>query len=69
MDRLHDWATDHGISKECIAFYHSSNGEKRKRELEELLEKGVVRIICCTDAVGMVRQVSNAVLTNIAYCY
>lgn len=39
---------------DCVAFYHAKVGEKRKRELEEKLRKGEVRILICTDAVGMV---------------
>lgn len=41
---------------DCVAFYHSRIGEKRKRELEEKLLRDEVRILCCTDAVGMVRE-------------
>lgn len=55
-DHLRDWAEDCGISRECIAFYHARLGEKRKRELEEMLRKGEIRILICTDAVGMVRK-------------
>lgn len=39
---------------DCVAFYHARVGEKRKRELESRLARGDVRILCCTDAVGMV---------------
>lgn len=39
---------------DCVAFYHARVGDKRKRELEGKLVKGEVRILCCTDAVGMV---------------
>jgi len=53
-DRLRDWAADAGIDPKCIRFYHSSIGESEKREIERLLEEGVVRIVFCTDAVGMV---------------
>jgi len=55
-DHLRDWAGDCGIAPDCIAFYHSKVGQKRKRELEEKLRKGEIRILLCTDAVGMVRQ-------------
>lgn len=54
-DRLRDWAEDCGIAPDCIAFYHSKVGQKRKRGLEEKLQKGEIRILFCTDAVGMVR--------------
>ena len=53
-DRLRDWAGDCGIAPDCIAFYHSKVGQKRKWELEEKLRKGEIRILLCTDAVGMV---------------
>lgn len=43
------------ISRDCVAFYHAKIGKARKRELEELLRKGEVRVLVCTDAVGMVR--------------
>lgn len=54
-DRLRDWAEDCGIPRNCIAFYHAKVGSKRKREIEEGLRKGEIRILLCTDAVGMVR--------------
>lgn len=57
-DRLSQWARDAGIEipdgDECVAFYHAKVGPKRKRELEAMLAAGKVRILCCTDAVGMV---------------
>lgn len=53
-DRLRSWAEDSGIDPKCIAFYHAKVGAKRKREMEELLDEGVIRILICTDAVGMV---------------
>lgn len=54
VDRLRQWARDEGIPESCIAFYHAKIGDKRKRELEELLRRGEIRILVCTDAVGMV---------------
>jgi superfamily II DNA helicase RecQ len=54
-DQLQSWAKDVGIDKSAIAFYHAKIGTARKRELEQLLRDGKVRILCCTDAVGMVR--------------
>ena len=39
---------------DCVVFYHAKVGEARKRELEEKLRQGRVRILVCTDAVGMV---------------
>ena len=59
MDRLHAWAAAEGIPTDCIAFYHAKIGEKRKRELEEKLKKGEIRILVCTDAVGMVHECSH----------
>jgi len=53
-DTLRDFAEDSGLPRDCIAFYHAKVGTKRKRELEELLQEGKVRILVCTDAVGMV---------------
>lgn len=53
-DNGKDWVIEQGISPDCIAFYHSNIGDKRKREIEELLKQGVIRILFCTDAVGMV---------------
>lgn len=55
-DHLRDWAEDCGIPRNCIAFYHAKVGSKRKREIEEGLRKGEIRILLCTDAVGMVRE-------------
>jgi Superfamily II DNA helicase len=54
VDRLRLWAAAEGIPAACIAFYHAKIGEKRKRELEEKLRMGEIRILVCTDAVGMV---------------
>lgn len=59
VDRLRSWANEMGIPPECIAFYHAKIGAKRKRDLEEMLRKGEVRILVCTDAVGMVRHLSD----------
>jgi superfamily II DNA helicase RecQ len=53
-DYAHDWADENGIERETIAFYHALVGEKRKREIEEKLTRGEIRILLCTDAVGMV---------------
>lgn len=54
MDKLRAWAAAEGIPIDCIAFYHAKIGEKRKRELEEKLRTGGIRILVCTDAIGMV---------------
>ncbi|EDR05878.1 uncharacterized protein LACBIDRAFT_302478 [Laccaria bicolor S238N-H82] len=64
-DRLRDWAEDCGIAPDCIALYHSKVGQKRKRELEEKLQNGEIRILFCTDAVGMgcdMRNISHTIL-------
>lgn len=37
-----------------VAYYHAKVGEKRKRHLEQQLRLGIVHILICTDAVGMV---------------
>jgi superfamily II DNA helicase RecQ len=54
VDNLRFWAKELGIPETSIAFYHARIGEKRKRELEEKLREGGIRILVCTDAVGMV---------------
>jgi superfamily II DNA helicase RecQ len=55
-DSLRRWAKDEGLPEACIAFYHAKVGNKRKREMEEMLQRGEIRILFCTDAVGMVRE-------------
>jgi superfamily II DNA helicase RecQ len=55
-DALRRWADDEGITPSCIAFYHAKIGAKRKRQLEEMLRRGEIRILVCTDAVGMVES-------------
>ncbi|KIM72970.1 hypothetical protein PILCRDRAFT_15631 [Piloderma croceum F 1598] len=65
VDRLRSWAHEMGIPPECIAFYHAKIGAKRKRELEEMLRKGQIQILVCTDAVGMgcdMRNIARVVL-------
>ncbi|KAJ7107207.1 P-loop containing nucleoside triphosphate hydrolase protein [Mycena crocata] len=52
-DQLKSWAKDLGIDPSGIAFYHAKIGTARKREIERLLREGKIRILCCTDAVGM----------------
>lgn len=52
-DKLKEYAPP-GSNKHTIAYYHSLLGNDRKRSLEERLRKGEVRILVCTDAVGMV---------------
>ncbi|TDL27966.1 P-loop containing nucleoside triphosphate hydrolase protein [Rickenella mellea] len=52
VDRLRFWLPS-SIPQECIQFYHAKKGTKEKRSLEERLAKGEVRILVCTDAVGM----------------
>ncbi|KAJ7803828.1 P-loop containing nucleoside triphosphate hydrolase protein [Mycena olivaceomarginata] len=50
---------------ECIAFYHAKIGQAQKRNLEERLRKGKIRILFCTDAVGMgcdMRNIERVVL-------
>lgn len=53
-DRLQDWAEEQGITKESIGFYHALVGEKRKREIEDSLKDGKIRILFATEALGMV---------------
>jgi superfamily II DNA helicase RecQ len=61
-DSLRRWAADADIPVDCIAFYHAKIGQAQKRNLEERLRKGEIRILFCTDAVGMVCQLSLNVL-------
>lgn len=56
VDNLRLWAKKMGIEESRIAFYHARIGEKRKRMLEEMLQRGEVRVLVCTDAVGMVSK-------------
>ena len=58
-DQIRVWLKAVGISVTCVGFYHAKVGEKRKRELEDLLCKGEIRILICTDAVGMVSQLNK----------
>jgi len=60
-DSLREFAVEAGLPSDCIAFYHAKVGTKRKRELEELLREGKIRILVCTDAVGMVRLYFSSV--------
>ncbi|KAJ7211656.1 P-loop containing nucleoside triphosphate hydrolase protein, partial [Mycena pura] len=52
-DQIQLWASDVGIDRSAIGFYHAKIGTARKRELEQKLQDGSIRILCCTDAVGM----------------
>ncbi|KAJ7745260.1 P-loop containing nucleoside triphosphate hydrolase protein [Mycena olivaceomarginata] len=64
-DVVRRWAADEGIPPECIAFYHAKIGQAQKRNLEEWLRKGKIRILFCTDAVGMgcdMRNIEQVVL-------
>ena len=47
------WIPDR-MPEDTVSFYHSKIGQERKRELEAKLRMGEVRILACTDAVGMV---------------
>jgi hypothetical protein len=49
-DQLQSWAAAVGIGKSAIGFYHAKIGTARKRKLRD----GEIRILRCTDAVGMV---------------
>ena len=53
-DYARDWAEEHNIPRESIAFYHALIGAERKRSIEDKLARGEIRILFCTDAVGMV---------------
>ncbi|KAF8165834.1 P-loop containing nucleoside triphosphate hydrolase protein [Crassisporium funariophilum] len=65
VDRTRGWANDQGITGDCIAFYHAHIGSKRKRQLEEQLAKGEIRILYCTTALGMgcdLRNIAHVVM-------
>ncbi|KAF9472973.1 P-loop containing nucleoside triphosphate hydrolase protein [Pholiota conissans] len=53
VDRMREWAVKEDIDPDCIVFYHALIGEKRKRKIEELLGKGDIRVLFCTEALGM----------------
>lgn len=61
-DRARDWAEEQGIPRDSIAFYHALIGDDKKRQLEVLLAAGVVRILFCTDAVGMVSRTTPFII-------
>lgn len=68
VDRMRVWLRAEGIPTSCVAFYHAKVGEKRKRELEDDLRTGEIRILVCTDAVGMVRRwIANMACILIIY--
>ncbi|PPQ87408.1 hypothetical protein CVT24_001482, partial [Panaeolus cyanescens] len=53
------------MDRSIVAYYHALVGDKRKRELEEKLASGEIRILFCTDAVGMgcdMRNIQRVVL-------
>ncbi|KAJ3518750.1 hypothetical protein NMY22_g13524 [Coprinellus aureogranulatus] len=55
-DKAREWAKEAGIlgdPSEFIVFYHAKVGSKRKREIEEGIRNGRVRLVFCTDALGM----------------
>jgi superfamily II DNA helicase RecQ len=54
VDHLRLWAKQLDLPESCIAFYHARVGEKQKWNLEELLRRGEICILVCTDAVRMV---------------
>jgi superfamily II DNA helicase RecQ len=63
-DRTRDWAVEQEIDPSCIAFYHALIGQARKRELEEALAAGRIRILYATQALGMVRSISQILISN-----
>lgn len=44
-----------GITEDAVAFYHAKVGDVRKADIVKELREGSIRVVCCTDAVGMVR--------------
>ncbi|KAF9472426.1 hypothetical protein BDN70DRAFT_970895 [Pholiota conissans] len=68
VDRMREWAVKEDIDLDCIAFYYALIGEKRKRKIEELLGKGDIRVLFCTEALGMgcdLRNISSVVLCGL----
>ncbi|KAG1882049.1 P-loop containing nucleoside triphosphate hydrolase protein, partial [Suillus tomentosus] len=64
IDKLRGWLPS-DIPRSCIAFYHAKIGTKRKRQIEEELQSGEIRIVSCTDAVGMgcdMRNIQRVIL-------
>ena len=55
-DRAKDWAEEHGLPTSCIAFYHALIGQEWKHDIEDGLHTGSIRILFCTEALGMVSQ-------------
>lgn len=55
-DRAKEWAEEHGLPTSCIAFYHALIGQERKHKIEEELRAGNIRILFCSEALGMVSQ-------------
>ncbi|KAF4621728.1 hypothetical protein D9613_012177 [Agrocybe pediades] len=65
VDRLREWAAEQGISPDAIAYYHALIGEDQKRQLEDRLDKGDVRIQLASEALGMgcdLRKIRRVVL-------
>ncbi|KAF5335493.1 hypothetical protein D9611_012205 [Ephemerocybe angulata] len=56
-DAARKWACEAGpllsAPEEWIVFYHSAIGSTRKREIEEGIQSGKIRLVFCTDALGM----------------
>ncbi|KAJ7730668.1 P-loop containing nucleoside triphosphate hydrolase protein, partial [Mycena maculata] len=64
-DSLRRWARNEHIPDDCIAFYHAKIGQAQKRNLEEHLRRGEIRLLFCTDAVGMgcdMRNIERVIL-------
>jgi superfamily II DNA helicase RecQ len=47
-DCTKDWAKEQGLPTDSVAFYHALVGDKRKREIEDLLRAGKIRLLFCT---------------------
>ncbi|TDL13617.1 P-loop containing nucleoside triphosphate hydrolase protein, partial [Rickenella mellea] len=52
-EALRAWLLEQNIRPDCVAFYNAKVGSTTKRKLEERLRNGDLRILVCTDAVGM----------------
>jgi hypothetical protein len=56
VDQLHMWAEAEGIATNCIVFYHTKIGDKRKCELEEKLRKGDIKVLSALTLLGWYAQ-------------
>lgn len=63
--QLRAWGAGVGITDEAFAFYHAKIGSAQKRDLERRLRDGNIRILACTDAVGMVCMQTSCMVEGV----